>query len=229
MFEKPVKLLLVEDSVDFRNMLKQYMELSGIEVTIAENGQDGLKMFRSSVFDICVLDVMMPEMDGFALGEEIRRDDSDIPLLFLTAKTRKEDRIKGLKLGADDYIVKPFDAEELLLRIRNILRRRGNKVAGEKLNIGTYALYTNEFVLEKHGKRRQLTEKESRLLEFIGRRAGTLLSRSEILEEVWGEDDYFLGRSMDVFISRLRKYLKDDPGVSIENIRGKGFVMKTEL
>jgi DNA-binding response OmpR family regulator len=223
-------ILLVEDEFDFQKILSEYLEMSGFEVLTANHGKDGLETFKKNHVDLCILDVMMPVMDGFTLAGLLRKLDPDIPIIFLTAKNRKEDKHKGLKLGADDYMTKPFEAEELVLRIKNILRRTGQPSA-KKLStprIGRYELKKDELKLVSGDAAYQLTIKEAELLDYLAKKENQVVSRDEILNDLWGKNDYFMGRSMDVFISRIRKYLQDDPDLSLETIRGIGFILHTE-
>ncbi|KFF05644.1 response regulator transcription factor [Flavobacterium reichenbachii] len=223
------KILLAEDDADFANVLKQYLELYQYEVLWAENGQIALDYFQKQTFDICVFDVMMPKLDGFSLAEKIIKINPDIPFIFLTAKKLKEDKIKGLKLGADDYIVKPFEAEELILRLQNILKRSTKKTVfqeSELMQIGLYSFDTKRFSLKIENKTQQLTEKEAALLQYFYSHQNQLLKREQILKAVWGNDDFFSGRSMDVYISKIRKYLKDDASIRIESIRNIGIEFK---
>lgn len=224
-------ILLAEDDPDFGNILKQYLEISGYKVTWAKDGVEALELFEKIDFHICVLDVMMPKMDGFSLAENIVDIKPEIPFVFLTARKMKEDKIKGLKLGADDYIVKPFEADELVLRLRNILKRT-NTFLSERLEenlvrIGQYTFNPRRLELKFNDElEKQLTEKEGELILFLFNHKNQLLKREEILKKVWGNDDYFSGRSMDVFISRLRKYFKKDVEISIKSSRGIGLEFK---
>jgi DNA-binding response OmpR family regulator len=220
-----MKLLLAEDDIDFGNILSQYLAMSGFHVTLARNGREAWDKFNSDAPDICVLDIMMPEMDGFTLAEKLRAKDPGIPFIFLTAKSMKEDMIKGLKLGADDYITKPFDPELLLLRINNILRRVYT-VAEDEYHISHTILKYNALELITPSGKEKLTLREAQLLRHLMMNRNKALSREQILTEIWGEDDYFLGRSMDVFISRLRKYLAPDHGVGLRTLRGMGFILE---
>lgn len=220
-----MKLLLAEDDIDFGNILSQYVSLSGYEVTLARNGREAWDLFHKSRPDICVLDVMMPEMDGFTLAEKLRAEEPGIPFIFLTAKSLREDMIKGLKLGADDYITKPFDPEMLVLRINNILRRAYAVVEDEYMISGTTLRY-NSLELITPGGKEKLTLREAQLLRHLVMNRNKALTREQILTEIWGQDDYFLGRSMDVFISRLRKYLAADHGIALRTLRGLGFVLE---
>lgn len=220
-----MEILLVEDDIDLQKVLAQYLELSGFTVHHAHHGKHGLEQFRKFHCDLCILDVMMPVMDGFTLAGEIRKLDPVMPIIFLTAKNQKEDKLRGLKLGADDYITKPFEAEELVLRIHNILKRTG-KEGLETVQLGKLQVRFNELVIENGGKQHAITPKESELLRYMIAHPNTLLTREQILEDLWGQNDYFMGRSMDVFISRLRKYLQDEPSVTLETKRGVGFIFK---
>jgi DNA-binding response OmpR family regulator len=220
-----MKLLLAEDDLDFGNILSQYVTLSGFEVALARNGREAWDLFHTSRPDICVLDVMMPEMDGFTLAEKLRAEEPGIPFIFLTAKSLREDIIKGLKLGADDYITKPFDPEMLMLRINNILRRVYSAAEDEYTISATTLKYNSLEIITPTGKER-LTLREAQLLRHLMMNRNKTQTREQILTEIWGQDDYFLGRSMDVFISRLRKYLAGDRGIALRTLRGMGFVLE---
>lgn len=222
-----MKVLLAEDDRDFGNILTQYISMSGFEVELATDGVIAWEKFNASRPDICVLDVMMPEMDGFTLAEKIKSLSPTMPFIFLTARSMKEDIIKGLKLGADDYITKPFDPEALLLRINNILRRVYSSV-NDDYTISNILLKYNTLELICGGNKEKLTLKEAQLLKYLIINKNKMLTREDILTEIWGEDDYFLGRSMDVFISRLRKYLAPDSGVDIRTVRGAGFILEEQ-
>lgn len=219
-----MRILLAEDDIDLGNVLSQFLEISGFEVLLARDGKEGQQLFDANSVDICVLDVMMPEMDGFALGKYIRKKDENVPFVFLTARNQKEDILMGLKLGADDYITKPFEVEELVLRIQNILKR-SQKVEPENLELHSICLLFDEFKLKTPGGEYRLTQKEAELLRYLILNKNKVLKREQILTELWGENDYFLGRSMDVFISRIRKYLKDDPSLTLDTIRGVGYIL----
>lgn len=224
-------ILLAEDNLDFGHILKQYLEMSNYKVTWAKNGVEAFDFFEKDTFHICVLDVMMPKMDGFTLAEKIIDVNPEIPFIFLTARALKEDKIKGLKLGADDYMVKPFDADELVLRLHNIIKRtQGSSekkaICEELLLIGKYQFKARRLELIIEETTQQLTEKEASLIHFLYQHKNQLLKREEILNAVWNNDDYFSGRSMDVFISRLRKYFKHDTNISIESYRGIGLEFK---
>jgi len=220
-----MKILLAEDDRDFGNILSQYITMNGFEVILATDGQKAWELFNESHPDLCVLDVMMPEMDGFTLGEKIKTISPKMPIIFLTAKTMKEDIVRGLKLGADDYITKPFDPEALILRINNILKRVYSSV-NDDYQISATTLKYNTLELICNGVKDTLTLKEAQLLRYLIINKNKMMSREDILTEIWGEDDYFLGRSMDVFISRIRKYLTPDSGVDIRTIRGAGFILE---
>jgi len=221
-------LLLVEDDIDLQKVLAQYLELSGFNVYTANHGKHGLQIFKDRHIDLCILDVMMPVMDGFALAGEIRKLDPDMPVVFLTAKNQKEDRLKGLKIGADDYITKPFEAEELVLRLHNILKRVGKENL-ESVKMGCLHIKYDELLIEDGKNTYNLTPREAELLKFLVDHQNTVVKREQILEELWGQNDYFLGRSMDVFISRLRKYLQAEPSLILETKRGVGFILKTSF
>lgn len=225
------KLLLAEDDFDFAAILKQYLELHQFEVIWAENGEIALDYFKNQTFDICVFDVMMPKLDGFSLAEKIITINPEIPFIFLTARKLKEDKIIGLKLGADDYIVKPFEVDELILRLQNILKRIEQKRSLDGNNIieiGSYVFDTERLTLNNKNHVQQLTEMEASLIEYLYLNHNQLLKRDQILMSVWKKDDYFSGRSMDVFISRLRKYFNSDPKIKIESVRNIGLEFKIE-
>jgi len=220
-----MKVLIAEDDRDFGNVLAQYVTMNGFEVTLARDGKEAWELFNKERPDICVLDVMMPEMDGFTLAEKIKQAAPEMPFIFLTAKSLKEDIVRGLKLGADDYITKPFDPEVLILRINNILKRAYSSV-NDEYRISNTVLRFNTLELISGKKKEKLTLKEAQLLRYFIMNKNKILTREDILTEIWGEDDYFLGRSMDVFISRLRKYLSEDSGIDIRTVRGTGFILE---
>jgi len=229
--EDKKRLLLAEDDQDFGSILKQYLEMYGFQVHWAMDGEAALKLFQDGTFDLCVLDVMMPKMDGFTLAERIIDLVPDTPFIFLTARKMKEDKIKGLKLGADDYVVKPFEADELVLRIQNILKRVDRKptltiVNTEEITIGSYLFDTRRLLLTRGSNSQKLTGREGALVQYLYANKNQLLKREEILEAVWHTNDFFSGRSMDVFISKLRKYFKEDDSIVIESIRGIGLEFK---
>jgi DNA-binding response OmpR family regulator len=220
-------ILLAEDDFDYASILKQYLEFSGFDVTWAKDGKEALKLFPATQPDICVFDVMMPQMDGFTLAEKVVDNYPETPFIFLTAKSMKEDKIKGLRLGADDYIVKPFEVEELILRITNILKRvqktAPQHTTDKKFKIGQYLFDSENYLLTHENITHRITEKEAHLIQFLYASKNKLVKREDILKEIWGNDDFFSGRSMDVFISRLRKYFSEDPAISIPSVRGLGF------
>ena len=225
------RLLLAEDDFDFAAILKQYLELHQFEVIWAENGEIALDYFKNQTFDICIFDVMMPKMDGFSLAEKIIAINPEIPFIFLTARKLKEDKIIGLKLGADDYIAKPFEVDELVLRLQNILKRIEQKRSldgNNTIEIGSYIFDNERLTLNNKNHVQQLTEMEASLIEYLYLNHNQLLKRDQILMSVWKKDDYFSGRSMDVFISRLRKYFNSDPKIKIESVRNIGLEFKIE-
>ncbi len=222
-----MKVLIAEDDRDFGNVLSQYITLSGFEVILARDGSQAWDRFREDKPDICVLDVMMPEIDGFTLAEKMHASEPGIPFIFLTARSMREDIIKGLRIGADDYITKPFDPEVLILRLNSILRRCYSSVNDEYC-IGSTILRYNTLELLTPGGTEKMTLREAQLLRHFIINKNKTLMRDQILKEIWGDDDYFLGRSMDVFISRLRKYLASDKKLELETVRGMGFILKEE-
>jgi DNA-binding response OmpR family regulator len=224
------KILLAEDDIDFGAILKQYLELQNFSVIWAKDGEEALELFKINSFDICVLDVMMPKIDGFTLAEKMVDCNPEIPFVFLTARNQNEDKIKGLKLGADDYIVKPFEADELVLRLTNIIKRTEKRSLSNaipnQIQIGIFTFDTHRFELKSSQKTQQLTEKEASLLLFLFHHKNQLVKREQVLKAVWENDDFFSGRSMDVFISKLRKHLIEDVTISIESIRNIGLEFK---
>ncbi|MDX2135731.1 MAG: response regulator transcription factor [Saprospiraceae bacterium] len=231
--ESKAHLLYVEDDESLSFVTRDNLELNGYRVTYCEDGKKALESIRSGQkFDLCILDVMLPEVDGFTLAEEIRRRDEQVPILFLTAKSMKQDKIHGLTIGADDYITKPFSIEELLLKIDIFLRRSryaGILKANTPVRIGAYLFdYPNLSLSFGDELPETLTQKEADLLKLFVENKNQVVKRSYILETIWGKDDYFLGRSLDVFISRLRKYMSQDERIKVENIHGVGFKFKVE-
>ena len=223
-------LLYVEDDESLSFVTRDNLELQGYKITYCENGKEAMRVIKINDFDLCILDVMLPDVDGFTIAEEIRKFNTQVPILFLTAKSMKEDRIRGLKLGADDYITKPFSIEELILKIEIFLRR--SKVASPSvptyLTVGNYLLDHKNLTLKFGDQAKNLTQKEADLLKMLLDHKNNVVKRSLILQKLWGEDDYFLGRSMDVFISRLRKYLSEDQKIKLDNIHGVGFKLIVE-
>jgi DNA-binding response OmpR family regulator len=220
-----MKILIAEDDRDFGNILTQYITINGYEARLGRDGNEAWEIFAAEKPDLCVLDIMMPEMDGFTLAEKIKKSYPEMPLIFLTAKILKEDIVRGLKLGADDYITKPFDPEVLILRINNILKRTYSSSNDEYVVSQTMLNYNTLELICGH-KKEKLTLKEARLMKYFFLNKNKILAREDILTEIWGEDDYFLGRSMDVFISRLRKYLSEDKNIDIRTVRGTGFILE---
>jgi DNA-binding response OmpR family regulator len=218
-------ILLIEDDHDLGNLLKLYLEQENYQVFLERNGNNFLNIIRDNDISICIFDVMLPGENGYSIAEKVKLKYPKLPFLFLTARKQKEDRLKGLKLGADDYITKPFEADEMVLRIKNILKRTGNLTL-EKIQIGTYLFDLPNLLLIGQDNSRTLTIKEAALIEYLYKNQGRLIKKSDILQDLWGEDDYFLGRSMDVFISRIRKYFSADDSIQIENMRGIGLIFK---
>ncbi len=223
------RILLVEDDSALGFIIKDNLMIQGYEVDWAEDGEKALKLFRIHPYSLLILDVMLPKIDGFSVAREIRKENEQVPIIFLTARSMNEDKITGLTLGGDDYITKPFSMEELLLKIKIFLRRthatppKWNEQTESVTKIGKYLFEENDLVLSCDDFRRQLTLKEAELIKFFAANPNKVLSRDEILRNVWGSNDYFLGRSLDVFISRLRKYFSHDPEIRLVNLHGIGF------
>jgi len=221
------KILLAEDDLNLGVLLLDYLETEGFEVKLCKDGDMALKAFQANSFDLCLVDVMMPKMDGFSLARVIRLKDKAVPFIFITAKSLKEDKLKGYDLGADDYITKPFDEEELLWKIKALIRRiPGNKseCKVEIIAIGNYSFDFSNQSLAIAGRTKRITEKESDILKYLFEHRNNIIKREVMLKELWGENDYFFGRSLDVFITKIRKYLKDDSNLSIENVFKVGFI-----
>lgn len=225
------KILLVEDDPSLGFVVKDNLNHKGYELTLCANGEEGQAAFDAGNFDLCILDVMMPKKDGFSLAKAIREKNTQIPILFITAKSMLEDKISGFNAGGDDYIVKPFSIEELCLRIEVFLRR--SKTQETKIEsifpLGNFQFDCANLVLQHATGSKTLTQKEADVLKLLCENKDRVLKREEILKAVWGDDDYFMGRSLDVFISKLRKYLKEDPGVEIVNYHGVGFRLEAPL
>ena len=223
-------ILLVEDDKNLGFVLTDFLSMSGYSVQHAEDGVAGLELFKNGKFDICILDIMMPLKDGFTLAEEIRLIHEVVPIIFLTAKIMKEDKIRGFKIGGDDYITKPFSTEELSLRIEAILKRtRFSLLNGEKVtvyDIGSFTFDYSNQLLKSPSHEHRLTKKEAEVLRLLCINKNKILRREIALKMIWGEDDYFMGRSMDVYITKLRKFLSEDPNVSITNIHRTGFMLE---
>ncbi|MBU8891352.1 MAG: response regulator transcription factor [Bacteroidales bacterium] len=225
MDEKNLKVLLAEDDENLGSLLREYLIAKGLNTDLFVNGELALAGFRKNKYDLCLLDVMMPKMDGFTLAREIRKQNKKVPFIFLTAKSLKEDVIEGFTAGADDYMTKPFSMEELLFRIRAILRRTDNNTIqpDEKYKIGDYDFDSQKQILKYSGREQKLTTKESELLKLLCDNMNNILERNFALNTIWQEDSYFNARSMDVYITKLRKYLRDDSSIQILNIHGKGY------
>ena len=221
-------IFLVEDDLSFGAVLKSYLELNDYEVTWVDDGKYAVDKFKAGSFQICILDVMLPHIDGFTIGTEIRKLDKEIPMVFLTAKTLKEDILKGYNVGADDYITKPFDTEVLLCKIQAIIKRQSTQPISDEFlfSIGSYEFDSKLRVIVRDGDKQKLSPKEADLLKLLCQNKNELLSRETALRKIWGEDGYFTARSMDVFITKLRKYLKGDPNIEIKNIHGSGFFLE---
>ncbi|HPW67424.1 MAG TPA: response regulator transcription factor [Salinivirgaceae bacterium] len=225
--KKRYSIFLVEDDINFGTVLRSYLEMQRFTVVWVSDGEKAIQEFPKHNFDLCILDVMLPNIDGFKLAKLIREKDKLVPFIFLTAKTMKEDVLEGFKLGADDYITKPFDSEVLLYKIRAIIRRRSELLQGKDkpFNIGKYR-YDPEFrTLTFDNKEERLSPKEGKLLFMLAKNYNQVVERDLILREIWDESNYFTARSMDVYITKLRKLLKNDPDVAIENIHGSGYML----
>ncbi|HRI79746.1 MAG TPA: response regulator transcription factor [Cyclobacteriaceae bacterium] len=221
------RILLVEDDPNLGFVMKDNLNSKGYRVTLCQDGEEGLKMYIDQAYDLCIFDIMLPRRDGFSLAETIRKKNSTVPILFVTAKNLLEDKVRGFTLGADDYIVKPFSMEELVLRIEVFLKRSaGVPSLTETFYLGQFTFDCRNLTLIHPQGQKVLTQKEADVLRLLCRNKDRVLKREEILKSVWGDDDYFLGRSLDVFISKLRKYMKEDPSVEIVNYHGVGFKME---
>ncbi len=224
MDSKEYKILLAEDDENLGMLLSEYLTAKGYATDLMPNGEDAYNAFVAGRYDICIFDVMMPKKDGFTLAKEIRMLNAEVPIIFLTAKNLKDDILQGFKVGADDYLTKPFSMEELLLRIEAILRRtNGNSVAQEVYMLGKLKFDTQKQQLINGDSVIKLTTKESELLKLLCANANKVLERNLALKTIWVDDNYFNARSMDVYITKLRKHLKDDPSVEIINVHGKGY------
>lgn len=218
-----LNLLIAEDDPNLGTILSEYLAAKGFVVTLCKNGIEAFESFNKKNYDFCILDIMMPLKDGFTLAREIRKLNKVIPIVFLTAKSLKEDTIEGFRIGADDYITKPFSMEELMARIHAIWRRTGNDSESAELSIGNYSFDPLKQLLTLNGNEQKLTSKESELLKLLCQNKQEVLERTYALKAIWEDDSYFNSRSMDVYITKLRKYLKDDPSIEIQNVHGKGF------
>jgi DNA-binding response OmpR family regulator len=231
MVELQAKILLVEDDFNFGNVLKSYLEMNGLTVTLARDGEAGVNAFLKADFDLCILDVMMPKMDGFTVATSIREQNKKVPIVFLTAKSMKDDIMRGYKSGADDFLTKPFDSEVLLKKIEVILRRSLGITDMEEVSDFEIGIYKFDYKLRRiilNENFVQLSPKEADLLRLLCVHKNDLLPRQKALKLIWGDDNYFNGRSMDVFVTRLRKYLKEDATVEIVTLHGKGVRLLTK-
>jgi DNA-binding response OmpR family regulator len=219
------KILLVEDDTSLGFIISDQLKGNGYEVTLCSDGLEGFKRFNDEIFHMCIFDVMMPKKDGFTLAKDVRKVNTEIPILFLTAKSMTEDKVEGFNVGGDDYLTKPFSSEELSVRVKALLKRVdiGAEETDGKEEIGKYIYDTNNFLLTGPDFEKKLTKKEAQILKMLCKFKNQVLPREIVLNGVWGQDDYFVGRSLDVFITKLRKYLGNDPNVEIENIHGIGF------
>jgi DNA-binding response OmpR family regulator len=222
------KILLVEDDPSLGFVIKDNLVLKGYNVTLCKDGELAEQSFRNGKYDLCIFDIMLPKKDGFSLARSVRVTNTTVPILFLTAKAMVEDKLEGFAAGADDYITKPFSLEELFCRIEVFLKRSHVTSVNDKtiVSLGTYAFDFSNLTLKTNGHEKTLTQKEAEVLKLLYQNKERVLKREEILRHVWGDDDYFMGRSMDVFISKLRKYLKEDPSVQIVNYHGVGFKLE---
>jgi two-component system response regulator VicR len=222
------KLLVVEDDPNLGDILQEYLTMKGYSTTLCRDGEEGWSKFKKGAFHLCILDIMMPKKDGFTLGKEIKKVEEDLPIIYLTAKNLKDDVLEGLRIGADDYITKPFSMEELLLRISAILRRtqKNEETATLKqYKFGDFILHYDQQILESRQGKYKLTSKENELIRLLASELNKNVSRSHALKHIWGDDSYFNARSMDVYLSKVRKLLKDDPKVQIITLHGEGFKM----
>ena len=221
----------MEDDLSFGSVLKSYLELNDYKVTWVDDGKYAVGKFRSDEYKICILDVMLPNVDGFTIGAEIRKINKEIPMVFLTAKTLKEDILKGYNVGADDFITKPFDTEVLLCKIQAIIKRQSTEPVINEIIfiIGSYRFNSKLRTISREGTEQKLSPKEADLLKLLCQNKNELLPRETALRKIWGDDGYFTARSMDVFITKLRKYLANDPSVEIKNIHGSGFLLEIKI
>jgi DNA-binding response OmpR family regulator len=224
MTNKAAKIFLVEDDLSFGSVLKSYLEINDFTVEWVDDGKYAIEHFRKGVFSICILDIMLPHVDGFTIANEIRQINTDVPIIFLTAKKLKDDVLKGYGVGGDDYITKPFDTDILLAKIKAILARRDSQsVSKDIYEIGKFIFNSKLRTLTIGDDEKKLSPKEAQLLELLALNPNSLISRELALKKIWGADDYFTARSMDVYITKLRKFLSEDPEINIKNIHGAGF------
>jgi len=229
MSKKSMKIFLVEDDLSFGSVLKSYLEINDFIVDLVDDGKYAVEQFRKGAFDLCILDVMLPHVDGFTIATEIRTMNSTIPMIFLTARKLKEDLLKGYGVGADDYITKPFDTDILLCKIKAIISRRDMQDGTRDIyEIGRYIFNSKLRTLTVGNDEKKLSPKEGQLLEMLAMAPNSLVTREAALKKIWGTDDYFTARSMDVYVTKLRKYLGDDPGITLKNIHGAGFQLVVE-
>lgn len=224
-------ILLVEDDESFGYILKEYLEINDYTVNWVKDGEQGLKAYQQGVYDLCILDVMMPLKDGFTLAKEIQEHDPEVPFIFLTAKALKIDKLKGFRLGCDDYVVKPIDEELFMARVKAIIKRTGDTSNGSQVvthRIGKYLFDPANQALILDARVQRLTTKEAKVLQLLCEKKNQVLDRNKALKTVWGESDFFNRKSMDVFIHKLRKYLEEDPAVKITNVHGKGFILEEQ-
>lgn len=229
---KNCHILLLEDDPNLGTILRDHLLMNDYRVDLCQDGEEGLRTWREGSFDLLLVDIMMPKLDGFSFVESVRENDSQVPIIFLTAKSLKEDKIKGFQVGCDDYVTKPFSIEELLLRIEAVLkrtRRVGESTLTTVFQIGKYEFDHNRQILSATDSKRKLTSRESDLLLLMCRNMNKIVLREDALREIWQDDSFFAGRSMDVFVSKLRKYLHDDPRVEIVGVHGKGFRLVVDI
>jgi DNA-binding response OmpR family regulator len=226
--DKKANILLVEDDMNLGFVIQDNLKMNGFQVHLSQDGKEGLNAFGDGNYDLCLLDVMMPKKDGFSLAADIRKLDTEVPIIFLTAKTMTEDKVKGFKVGADDYITKPFSTDELILRIEAILKRtmKNESVNQNEFVLGSYVYDVSNYLLKHDSEDKKLTKKEAEILKILCENKDKVIERELVLNLVWGDDSYFNGRSLDVFITKLRKYLKADESVKITNIHGVGFKLE---
>lgn len=229
--ELKAHILLAEDDHHLGELLADFLRSEHFHVTLCRDGESALKILENGLFDLCLLDVMMPKLDGFSLARIIREKDKQIPVIFITARSVKEDKLKGYEAGADDYITKPFDEEELVWKIRSYVRRSpkfAEEIFPDEVLIGKYRFQFKNQLLLLNDQQRRITEKESEILRYLYLHRNKIIRREDMLTELWGTNDYFLGRSLDVFLTKFRKYLREDPSITIENVFKVGFVFKVE-
>jgi DNA-binding response OmpR family regulator len=231
MFKEKLKILLAEDDLNLGVLLADHLDAEGFDVKLCKDGELALRAFENGAFDLCLLDVMMPKMDGFTLAKIIKEKDRKVPIIFITARSQKADKLKGYDIGADDYITKPFDEEELVWKIKALVRRiPDTRSLGKQeiISVGKYNFDFSNQSLSINGTIKRITEKESDIVKYLSEHRNQVIKREEMLKELWGENNYFLGRSLDVFITKIRKYLKDDADLNIENVFGVGFIFNVK-